>query len=80
MTAQCANPACSIPLRFLNAGRLFQFEIRPKPVEREIEPNPAEPSALASQKIQHFWLCGQCASRLTLVFDALRGVVIAPRI
>ena len=78
MTAQCANPACAIPLRFLNAGRLFQFEIRPGPVDSS-DSNRAESPYLASQRIQHFWLCGQCASRLTLIFDALRGVVIAPR-
>ena len=81
MTSRCANPACAIPLRNLRDGRLFQFEVRPKfPIPDQLRENQG-PSAAARlvRKVSHFWLCGKCASTLTLAFDALKGVVVKPR-
>jgi hypothetical protein len=76
VTSHCANPDCSIPLRYLRDGRLFQFEIRSESphamypfVERRRSP----------RSISHFWLCGQCSSTFTLVFDTLKGVIVKPR-
>lgn len=89
MTSHCANPACAIPLRFLRDGRLFQFEVRPTLAISEQAPEQApemapeiqNPSARERlvRKVSHFWLCGKCASSLTLAFDALKGVVVKPR-
>ena len=81
MTSHCANPACSIPLRYLRDGRLFQFEVKPKfpapdPVQESQCPSARERLV---RKVSHFWLCGKCASTLTLAFDALKGVVVKPR-
>jgi len=75
VTSQCANPACAVPLRILRDGRLFQFEVKPK-ISAENWATSA--SAKISRKISHFWLCGQCSSRLTLAFDQLKGVVVKP--
>ncbi len=75
VTSQCANPACAVPLRILRDGRLFQFEVKPK-ISAENWATSA--SAKISRKISHFWLCGQCSSRLTLGFDQLKGVVVKP--
>jgi hypothetical protein len=77
----CANPACAIPLRYLRDGRLFQFEVRRKfPIAEQL-PGNQSPSAAERwvRKVSHFWLCGKCASTLTLAFDALKGVVVKPR-
>lgn len=81
MTSHCANPACAIPLRYLQDGRLFQFEVRPKSPVADPPPEPPSPSATERlvRKVSHFWLCGKCASTLTLAFDALKGVVVRPR-
>lgn len=81
MTSHCANPACAIPLRYLQDGRLFQFEVRPKSPVVDPPPEPHSPSATERLvcKVSHFWLCGKCASTLTLAFDALKGVVVRPR-
>jgi hypothetical protein len=67
MVTKCANPDCSIPLRYLRDGRLFQFEVR----------SPA-PSRKLSRQVAHFWLCGSCSSTLTLAFDATSGVRVVP--
>jgi len=81
MTSHCANPDCAIPLRHLRDGRLFQFEIRPKPALGITESPSAERhlARAVARTISHFWLCGQCSSSLTLVFDAIRGVRVSPR-
>jgi len=81
MTSHCANPACAIPLGYLRDGRLFQFEVRPKfaiPDQRRENQSRSAAERLA-RKVSHFWLCGKCASSLTLAFDALKGVVVKPR-
>jgi hypothetical protein len=81
MTSHCANPECSIPLRDLNHGRLFQFEIRPasQRIGTGTDHNLRSLSQSIARTIAHFWLCGQCSSNLTLVFDALQGVKVSPR-
>lgn len=81
MTSHCANPACAIPLHHFQDGRLFQFEVRPKLPASDERPENQGPSARERlvRKVSHFWLCGKCASTLTLAFDALKGVVVKPR-
>lgn len=73
MVSNCANPACAVPLRYLRDGRLYQFEVRPKSADHQ-----PFPSSKGPRKVSHFWLCGECASKLTLVFDQLRAVVLKP--
>ena len=80
MTSHCANPACAVPLRLLNNGRLFQFEVRPKASAGDgaADDDSRRTVPGISRKVSHFWLCGQCASQLTLIFDKVRGVVVRP--
>ena len=79
VTSHCANPNCAIPLRLLRDGRLFQFEVRQElptgggPRDTFLTPG-RQP-----RNVSHFWLCGRCASTLTLVFDLLKGVIVKPR-
>lgn len=73
MVSHCANPACGTPLRYLRDGRLFQFEVRPQPATAPPSSSPKGP-----RTVTHFWLCGRCASKLTLVFDQLQAVVLKP--
>lgn len=71
MTSHCANPDCAVPLRLLRDGRLYQFEVRPQA--------PKVP-ANSSRHLSHFWLCGECSSKLTLVFDQVKAVVVKPSV
>ena len=75
MTSHCANPECAIPLRYLRDGRIFQFEVRPAPAT----PSSNVSAKTGTRRLSHFWLCGPCASTLTLVFDVLQGIVVRPR-
>jgi hypothetical protein len=72
MTSHCANPDCAVPLRLLRDGRLYQFEVRPQ------SPKERVPFATHSRSLSHFWLCGECSSKLTLVFDQVKAVVVKP--
>jgi len=79
MTSHCANPACSIPLGHLRDGRLFQFEVRLRiPISTDHHKTLPISVRKLPTSLSHFWLCGRCASTLTLVFDALKGVIIKP--
>jgi hypothetical protein len=83
MVSNCANPACAVPLTYLRDGRLFQFEIRPQPStspEASTAINRRSATAKLPGKVSHFWLCGECASKLTLVFDQFKAVVLKPTI
>jgi hypothetical protein len=62
MVSNCANPECGKPLHYLRDGRVFLF--------RAAE-SAAGSIAAASRRFEHFWLCGACAQRMTLVQDAL---------
>lgn len=73
MVSNCANPACAVPLRYLRDGRLFQFEVRP-------QKDAGASRSRVPRSVTHFWLCGDCASKLTLVFDQLKAVVLKPTI
>jgi len=73
MVSRCANPACGAPLRYLRDGRLFQFEVRQKAVNEA-----SSKLAKSPRTVSHFWLCGRCSSKLTLVFDQLKAVVLKP--
>jgi hypothetical protein len=62
MITKCANQMCGQPFLFFRGGKLFIVDVRS-------EPQPGNPSTAdqAPQKLEHFWLCEQCAPTMTLV-------------
>jgi len=71
MLAKCANPTCSTPLVYLREGKIFMVE-SPQPQFELL--SPAKPKA--SNRVEHFWLCGPCSSDMTLTYDRERGIEI----
>jgi hypothetical protein len=75
MLQKCANPSCANPFRRLSEGKLFL-----------VETGSDHPSNGASRRwdgsmphrIEHFWLCSQCASVLTLAFEKGTGLKTVP--
>jgi hypothetical protein len=65
MLSKCANPACAARFRYLHEGRIFNIEIAALPADHRSRLFP---------KIEHFWLCGQCAQFLKVAQD--NGIVI----
>lgn len=73
MLAKCANPSCSTPLVYLREGKIFMVEL-PQPQFEVRSATPAKPKAV--NRVEHFWLCGQCSGEMTLTYDRQRGVEI----
>jgi hypothetical protein len=74
MLAKCANPSCSTPLVYLREGKIFMIEA---PLQSPLTLMGPEPARLKTQnRVEHFWLCGPCSSRMTLTFDQQQGVQV----
>lgn len=76
MLAYCANEGCNRPLHSFSEGRLFQFEVVSISVaasDEKCAPFDEHPH----RQTLHLWLCGRCASSMTLVLEPARGVKVA---
>ena len=73
MLARCVNESCKRPLYSFSEGRLFQFEV----VSISLAASD-EGSAPFDEKPQretvHVWLCGGCASTMSLVLEPAKGL------
>jgi hypothetical protein len=64
MVAKCANPDCGAPFLYLRQGRLFAVP-RPR-------------ASVRATRFEYFWLCGNCAGRMTIDSRGEGGVRPAP--
>ncbi len=72
MLSRCANSQCCKPFLKLREGKLFL-------VETDRVTRPGELRARSPQRtVEHYWLCDDCATRWTLVYDRERGVALEP--
>ena len=76
MLAYCANEGCNRPLHSFSEGRLFQFEVVSISVAASDEKS-APFDEHPERQTLHLWLCGRCASSMTLVLEPARGVKVA---
>jgi hypothetical protein len=75
MLHKCANPVCANPFRRLSEGKLFL-----------VETDRFTSSRLTlrrwddgvQRRVEHFWLCAQCAAVLTLTFEKGKGLKTVP--
>jgi hypothetical protein len=75
MLAYCANEGCKRPLHSFSEGRLFQFEVVSISVaasDEKCAPFDERPE----RQTMHLWLCGRCASSMTLVIEPAHGVKV----
>ncbi len=75
MLHKCANPTCPNPFRKLSEGKLFLVEMEDGDPRNRLR---ARSEGKIPHRIEHFWLCSDCASVLTLSFQRDRGVVPIP--
>ena len=75
MLSKCANPSCSASFYYLHQGKLFRCET---PVGNE-SPQDAGMKKSA-RRLEFFWLCADCASKLTLTFKDGEGVMVQPAV
>jgi len=69
MLSKCANPGCPAPFRYLHQGKLFRLDTGTE-----------HPSTKNSEKpvrhLEFFWLCEECAARLTLDYKQGVGITL----
>jgi hypothetical protein len=73
MLVYCANEGCKTPLHSFSEGRLFQFEVVSISVaasDEKCAPFDERPQ----RQTLHLWLCGGCASNMTVVLEPAQGV------
>jgi hypothetical protein len=74
MLSKCANPSCQAPFQYLSEGRVFRVD------RQRIEY--ADPRSVTEKKpprrLEHFWLCSECATRMTITWDRDKGVYVQP--
>jgi hypothetical protein len=77
MLSHCANSQCSKPFLRLREGRLFLVEtssVAPPVLAKRAAP----PQRKSPKRVEHFWLCDQCASLWTLVPHSIHGIALIP--
>ena len=75
MLSKCTNPECSATFLYLHRGKLFRIET----VGREDRRRLLEGQGGAHKpmrRIEFYWLCEDCAGKMTLTFDKRNGVVV----
>ena len=78
MLSQCANEQCAKPFLKLREGKLFLVETDRVPKAGESISPPFVRARQKQRMVEHFWLCDDCATRWTLIFDRDRGIGLVP--
>jgi hypothetical protein len=71
---QCATPACSTRFRYLDEGRIFQFEGH----RFQCPGISARSTNCQSRRRKYFWLFDSCALTMTLVAEPDTRVALVP--
>lgn len=77
MLSKCANPNCSAPFLYLRSGKLFRWD----GIEMTHHDSKAPAASVAkktARKVEFFWLCGNCAPHMTVVFHEGHGITVRP--
>ena len=76
MVSQCANPRCAAPFRYLNQGRLFLVERKKGNGNGKANGSGhGNGNNHAAARLEYFWLCSDCAPRMTLETERGTGTV-----
>jgi len=78
MVSKCANPDCAAIFRYFHTGKLFRVETSSGMERRRAMGVDDEMPERRLRRIEFYWLCDNCASKMTLVFDHKTGVSVHP--
>ena len=74
MVSKCANPACAAPFRYFHDGQLFRLE-----TPAATDPTSDNDMKRSVRRLEFYWLCDDCARRMTLAFEKGVGVSLRPK-
>jgi hypothetical protein len=73
----CVNRSCNRPISTFSEGRLFHFEILSISVAAD-DSKKRDFDEVPHREGVHFWLCGPCATDMTLVLEPVGGLQLLP--
>jgi hypothetical protein len=77
MISKCANPDCSVHFLYLHEGKLFRVLREtdgPPDLQMGVDPTVRK----RAQRVEFYWLCPECAHRMTVRYEKGSGVVLKP--
>jgi len=74
LLSRCANSQCGKPFLRLREGKLFLVETGRVTRPGESSAPPFVRARQPQRCVEHYWLCDDCATRWTLVYDRDSGV------
>lgn len=78
MLSRCANSQCSKPFLRLRDGKLFLVETDRLNKPGESASPPFVHARQQQRLVEHYWLCDECATRWTLIYDREAGIALVP--
>ncbi len=78
MLSRCANKQCCKPFLKLRDGKLFLVETERVRKPGESVSPPFVRARQHQRSVEHYWLCDDCATQWTLVYDRENGIALAP--
>jgi len=78
MVSKCANPECTTPFLYFHRGKLFRVETEGRQ-ERRRNMGSESGAGKPLRRIEFYWLCQDCAEKMTLVFDRTIGISVRLR-
>ncbi len=79
MVSKCANPACSATFRYFHAGKLFRLETTDGLDRRHSLDDDEGVTSKPRRRIIFYWLCENCAAKMTLTFNKATGISVRPQ-
>ena len=76
MVSKCANPECVASFRYFHQGKLFRVEVDVGVDRRRSLGDDDDEKKKHLRRIEFYWLCENCAGRMTLVFEKGVGVSV----
>lgn len=78
MVSKCANPECAATFRYFHVGKLFRLETETGHDRRRSMGDDDEVHK-PLRRIEFYWLCEDCAQRMTIIFEKGEGVIARPK-
>lgn len=75
MVSKCANPECAATFRYFHQGKLFRLQTEAG-VDRRRSLGDDDKAEKHLRRIEFYWLCENCAGKMTLVFEKGAGVSV----
>jgi len=76
MVSKCANPECAASFLYFHTGKLFRIETSSGSERRRATMGLDEVQRRPLRRVEFFWLCENCAPKMTLVHDHETGVSV----